>query len=148
MQTNWLRQAAVVMLSAGACVGAGAFAAQAGSNGPAELPGKPGCFLVRNVQDWTVIDDSTLIVHAPLKQNAYLVKLFRPVQALDVYLQLGFQDVERTGRICDSSRDYLFVRDYTPSKIPIVAVRELTMPEQALLLAGADKGAAPRSGLR
>ena len=51
---------------------------------------------------------------------------------------MGFQDVEHTGRICDRSRDYLLVRDYTPSKIPIVAVRELTMSEQALVLTGAD----------
>jgi hypothetical protein len=32
--------------------------------------------------DWTVLNDSTLIVHAPLPKDAYVIKLFEPVFSL------------------------------------------------------------------
>ena len=108
---------------------------------PKQIPllGKPGCFYLRTFNDWTVLDESNLLVHAPLEKNAYQVKLFQPVFGLGFHIALGFEDVEHTGRICDASRDYLVVRDYTPPRIPIVAVRELTMDEQAQLLKAAGK---------
>ena len=141
MKGKWLRTTAIGLLTASACVFTGAFEHAAADTVQNELPGTPGCFFVRNVWGWKVLDDSTLIVHAPMNQNAYLVKLFRPVQALDSYVKLGFQDVEHTGRICNSSRDNLVVPDYTPPRIPIVAVRALTMPEQAQVLKDAGKSA-------
>jgi Family of unknown function (DUF6491) len=114
----------------------------------AGLPGTAGCFRVRDVRGWTVLDDSTLIVQAPRARNAYLVKLFRPVQGLSFQTRLGFQDVEHNGRICDRSRDNLLVRDFTPPRIPIVAVRQLTVSEQSRLLASAGRGASSHTSPR
>ena len=103
------------------------------------LLGKPGCFYLRDFSDWTVLDDANLLVHAPLAKNGYQVRLLQPVSGLNFHVALGFQDVEHTGRICDASRDYLLVRDYTPPRIPVVAVRALTLDEQAQLLKAAGK---------
>ena len=105
----------------------------------AALPGTPACFWLRNAYDWTVLNNSELIVHAPLTQNAYLVQLFEPVFDLDFHLGLGFEDVERTGLICGPNRDYLLVPHYTPVRIPIMAVQKLTAAEQVQLLRAAKK---------
>jgi hypothetical protein len=103
------------------------------------LLGKPGCFYLRSFNDWTVLDESNLLVHASLEKNGYQVKLFQSVSGLKFHVALGFEDVEHTGRICDASRDYLLVRDYTPPRIPVVVVHELTMDEQVQLLKAAGK---------
>lgn len=110
----------------------------------ASLPGKPGCFWLRNVYDWTVLNNQELIVHAPLQQDAYLVKLFEPVFDLSFHLNLGFEDVERTGQICNDADDYLIVRGYVPPRVPIVAVHKITMAEQAALLRSAGNKVASR----
>ena len=123
-------------------MGAAAMCAHAQDKSDAKqipLLGKPGCFYLRSFNDWTVLDESNLLVHAPLEKNGYQVKLFQPVSGLKFHVGLGFEDVEHTGRICDKSRDYLVVRDYTPPRIPVVAVHELTMDEQVQLLKAAGK---------
>jgi len=101
----------------------------------AALPGKPGCFWLRDFQgSWTVLNDSELIVYVPLYSQPYLIKLFEPVPDLEFDQRLGFADVERTGMICDSSMDDLVVPHWQPHRIPIVAVRELTAQEARHLL--------------
>jgi hypothetical protein len=131
---------AVLIFAGGAGCATYATRTSIGNNAvAASLPGKPACFWLRNVFDWTVLNDSELIVHAPLEQNAYLVKLFEPVFDLGFYLRLGFEDVEHTGQICNGSDDYLIVRGYTPPRIPIVAVHELTKAQQTALLRSAGK---------
>src|SRR3984957_16697349 len=63
------------------------------------LPGKPLCFWKSNFQgDWTVLNDSTLIVHAPLPKDAYVIKLFEPVFDLSFKQGLGFEASEKTGK--------------------------------------------------
>lgn len=119
-------------------VALGALAACA-SNPP---PGKPGCFWSRNVQDWTVLNNQELIVQTSLQQDAYLIRLFQPVSDLHLYQNLGFEDVQRTGRICNNSYDYLIVRAYVPARVPIVAVHQLTLAEQASLLHTSAKNVA------
>jgi hypothetical protein len=105
-------------------------------------PGTPGCFSSRNVQDWTVLNNQELIVQTSLPQDAYLIRLFQPVSDLHLYQNLGFENVERTGRICNNSYDYLIVRGYTPVRVPIVAVHQLTLAEQASLLHTSAKNVA------
>jgi len=110
------------------------------------LPGKPGCFWKSNFQgDFTVLNDSTLIVHAPLPKDAYIVKLFEPVFSLSFKQGVGFEDREHTGQICDSGDDYLVIPGWQPPQVPIVAVHALTMPQQDQLLRAAGK---PVSHLR
>jgi hypothetical protein len=104
------------------------------------LPGKPACFWKANFQgDWTVLNDSTLIVHAPLSKDAYVIKLFEPVFNLSFDQGLGFEDREQTGQICNNGDDYLIVPDWQPPQVPIVAVHALTMAEENQLLQAAGK---------
>lgn len=148
MQAGSLRATAIVMLASAAVVicgcaanpssqGAGAAPNRvAAGHGSAALPGKPGCFWLSNFDgSWTVLNDSELIVYAPLYSQPYLVKLFEPVPTLKFRERLGFVDVEHTGMICDGTLDSLLVPHWQPHRVPIVAVRELTAPEAAHLLA-------------
>jgi hypothetical protein len=104
------------------------------------LPGKPACFWKSSFQgDWTVLNDSTLIVQAPLPRDAYVIKLFEPVFDLSFKQRLAFEDRERTGQICNDGDDYLVVPDWQPPQVPIVAVHALTMAEHDQLLQAAGK---------
>jgi len=104
------------------------------------LPGKPACFWKSNFQgDWTVLNDSTLIVHAPLPKDIYVIKLFEPVFTLNFKEGLGLDDREHTGQICNDGDDYLLVPGWQPPQVPIVAVHALTTDEQAQLLKVAGK---------
>ena len=104
------------------------------------LPGKAACFWKSSFQgDWTVLNDSTLIVHAPLPKDAYVIKLFEPVFSLSFKQGLGFEDREQTGQICSNGDDYLLVPGWQPPQVPIVAVHAVTMAEQDQLLQAAGK---------
>lgn len=94
----------------------------------ANLPGTDSCIFSVEIQDWTVLDDSTLIVHAPLKKDAYLIKLFQPIIGLRFHESLGFVDGDHNGQICKIG-DSLFVRGEERQSSPIAAVRLLT-PDQ------------------
>ena len=113
-----------------------------------ELLGTSACFRVRDVRSWTVLDDSTLIVQAPMARNSYLVKLFRPVQGLGFERRLAFQDVSRMGRICDRDRDNLLVQGPMQARVPIVAVRQLSDSERTRLVASAGRGAVSHTSPR
>ena len=105
------------------------------------LPQTPGCFWRSDFQgDWTVLNESTLIVRAPLRKDAYVVKLFEPVIDLRFKQRLGFEDKLHTGRICDNGDDYLVVPG-EPLRVPITAVRVLTKDQQTQLLQAAGKSA-------
>lgn len=110
----------------------------------ASLPGKPGCFWLRSFDgSWTALNERQLLVYAPLTSPPYLVQLFEPIPNLKFAERLGFEDVERTGLICDSRLDYAIVPNWTPHRIAITAVRQVT-PEQArqLLLSNGLKAPA------
>jgi len=104
------------------------------------LPGKAACFWKSSFQgDWTVLNDSTLIVHAPLPKDVYVIKLFEPVIDLGFKESLGLEDKEGTGQICNNGVAYLVVPGWQPPQVPIVAVHALTLAEQAQLLQAAGK---------
>lgn len=106
------------------------------------LPGKPACFWKSNFDgDWTVLNDSTLIVRAPLPKDAYVIKLFQPVFDLSFKQALGFEDKEHTGRICNDTADSLRVPGWQPPQVLIVAVHALTLAEENQLLKAAGKPA-------
>ena len=107
---------------------------------PENLPGKPGCFWKSNFQgDWTVLNDSTLIVHAPMARDAYVVKLFVPVFDLGFKEALGFEDRTHSGQICDNGDASLEVPGWQPPQVPILAVHSLTPAEEDQLLRTAGK---------
>jgi hypothetical protein len=114
----------------------------------ATLPGKPGCFWLRNFQgSWTALNQRQLLVYAPLTSPPYLVQLFQPVQTLRFAERLGFEDVERTGMICEKNLDNAFIPNWHPHRVPITAVRQVT-PEQArqLLLSNGLKAPRQKAG--
>jgi hypothetical protein len=107
---------------------------------PENLPGKAACFWKSSFHgDWTVLNDSTLIVHAPLPKDSYVIELFEPVFSLSFKQALGFEDKEHTGQICNNGDDYLLIPGEQPSRVPIVAVHALTMDEQDQLFEAAGK---------
>jgi hypothetical protein len=128
-----------------------ASAAAAGAK-TAALPGKPGCFWLQNFDgSWTVLNNSELIVYAPVFSRPYLIKLFEPVLTLKFAQRLGFVDVEHSGMICNSAMDELIVPHWQPRRVPIVAVRQLTRPQERQLLvenhlAVPKKGTRPKKG--
>ena len=115
-----------------------AVAANLGSTGrsAAPLPGQPGCFRLSEFDgSWTVLNDSELLVYAPLYSQPYLIKLFAPVPTLRFRERLGFADTGHTGMICNDTMDTLVVPRWEPERVPIVAVRKLTESEARHLLA-------------
>jgi len=103
------------------------------------LPGKPGCFWKSSFQgDWTVLNDSTLIVHAPMARDAYLIKLFESVPDLGFKESLAFEDRMGLGRICDDGNNFLLVPGWQ-LPIPIAAVHALGAGEQDELLRAAGR---------
>jgi hypothetical protein len=128
----------VAVLAATACATSGTGSRPAA----APLPGTDACVFMREVSDWVVVDASTLIVYAPLRKDAYLLKLFEPVPELNFKERVGFEDSDHDGMLCGNGADYLVVRDNgAPWRVPIVAFRKLT-PEQAKQLLPAPKAPA------
>jgi len=105
---------------------------------PALLPGTEACIFTVNLNDWTVVDNSTLIVYAPLRKDPYLVKLFEPIFDLQFRESIGFEDIEHNGQLCKD--DYVVTRGDAPYRTPITAVRALT-PDQATQIIAAAKAA-------
>jgi Family of unknown function (DUF6491) len=139
MQARPLRLIAISLLGAAAAalLGCASTEGVTGAKGQASaaLPGTPGCFWLRDFDgSWTVLNDSELIVYVPMYSQPYLIKLFAPVPNLKFDQRLGFQDVEHSGMICDGEVDNLAVPHWGPRRIPIVAVRKLTVPEERSLL--------------
>jgi hypothetical protein len=85
-----------------------------------------------------VLDDSTLLVHAPLADDAYLVKLFAPIFGLAFHETLGFEGGGGDpGQICGQTA-YVIARNAgggIPDRQPVSAVRALTPAEAKHLLA-------------
>ena len=125
-----------LLLAAAGCAG-GPANRPAGERaaGTAALPGTPGCFWLRNFEgSWTALNQRELLVYAPLSSPPYLVQLFAPVPTLQFAERLGFEDVERTGMICNNAQDDVIIPNWTPHRVPITAVRQLTRPEARALM--------------
>jgi hypothetical protein len=107
----------------------------------APLPGSDACVFMSSVFDWDVVDPTTLIVYAPMRKDAYLLKLFEPVVELQFKNRVGFEDADHNGMLCGSG-DYLLVRDeIAPRRVPIVAFRKITTEQAQLLLPAATRPA-------
>jgi Family of unknown function (DUF6491) len=102
--------------------------------------GTESCFWIGNVRHWDVIDPSTLIVYAPMPQEAFLVKLLQPIPDLRFHLTLGFQDTDHMGRICRVA-GFVSVGGPFPWRSPVAAVRALSPAEvKQLKASGKAKG--------
>jgi Family of unknown function (DUF6491) len=111
----------------------------------AKLPGTDACLWTRTIFDWTALDDSTLLIHAPLPQDAYLVKLFAPIPDLKFRLRLGFQGGEGTPEQFCRDSGYVVAVGPIPEREPVVAVRALTQTQARQLLARAGNPVSRRA---
>jgi len=101
------------------------------------LPGTDACVFIRDIYSWDVIDQSTLIIYAPLSKDPYLVKLFAPVPELPFKERIGFESTGASNQLC--RMDDLLVRGEAPRRIPIVALRRISSDEAKQLLKPAAK---------
>lgn len=105
----------------------------------AALPGRPACFRVADFggsRMWIALNDSELIVADPVFSRSYLIELSQPVYDLKHRRSLQFEPfTPANGCICDGLNDYLLaVHSGLGGHVPIVAVRELTVPQERRLL--------------
>ncbi len=111
---------------------------------PLNLPGKNACFWTRTIFDWTVLDDSTILVHAPSPRDSYLIKLFAPIPGLKFHEELGFQGGDgQPGQFCREN-GYVVARGPVPDRQPVIAVQALTAGEAKQLLGGSGAPAPHR----
>lgn len=104
----------------------------------AVLPGTAACIYATSLRDWQVLDNQTLLVHAPMGKDTYLIKLFAPVTTLGFQETLGFEDGDHNNQLC-STGDAVLVGGSIPDRSPIAAVRLLTPEEAKTLLAAGKK---------
>lgn len=128
---------ALAVLACAGCTAGGTSARQAPPAPPAPLPGTEACIFTVNLYDWTVLDDTTLIVYAPLHKEPYLVKLFAPVFDLSFHQTLGFEGVEHNGQLCKG--DYVLVRGELPQRMSISSIRSLTPAQAKQLIADSKR---------
>lgn len=133
--TNWRTPHVLLALLAPPVLGLTGCASQPRSD-LANLPGKRACFWIRNVFDWTVLNETTLLVHSP-PSDAYLIKLFAPIPDLKFHEALGFEGGDgEPGRFC-TDNGYVIVRGAVPQREPVIAVQALTPGEAQQVLARA-----------
>jgi len=124
-------------LLAGGCTTSSTLAGKSG----APLPGTEACVFRVNLWDFTVLDDSTLIVYGVSRRDAYLVKLFAPITALTFRETIGFESLGASSQLCRG--DYVIARGDIPERMPIDSLRAVTPAEAKQLIAASRN---PRSG--
>jgi len=143
MPASTQRRAARLMLALMALAVAGcASTAAPSARAAAPLPGTDACVFISSIDDWQVIDSTTMIVYAPLRKDAYLLKLFAPVQELDFKQRVGFEDSDHNGQLCGFGDDLVLRDEIGERRTPIVAFRKLTPDELRQLLPGTKPPAA------
>ncbi|MBT8100118.1 MAG: hypothetical protein KJO82_10225 [Gammaproteobacteria bacterium] len=91
------------------------------------LPRGSDCISQGTIRDYTVLDDSNLIVRAS-GRRAYHVQLSRPVWGIKSAWQLGFES--RTGQICSSFSDVIVDDKFSGDRVRISSVRRLTPEDE------------------
>lgn len=118
-----------------------AAAARSNQNAASAEPKPHGgdCMFSRTIEDWTVVDDQTLIVWAPDRRSPYEVKLFSPGFGLKSAWTIGFLDKDNNGLICDYGRDSVIVRGAPgmPDRIPLRSVQRIDVAQADQLIAKA-----------
>jgi len=138
--------AAMVALAVAAATAGGCASSRAPSaSAAAPLPGTDACVFIRNIYDWDVIDPTTMIVYAPQRKDAYLLKLFAPVPDLDFKQRVGFEDSNHNGQLCGFGNDLVVHDEIGAQRTPIVAFRKLTPEQLRQLLPAKSPAAKPAS---
>ena len=147
LATNALSTTATAL----ALVALSANAALAGQDGQDAQPANQersrgdGCVFSRNITDWQVVDNHTVVVWAPTRKTPYVVELFAPASGLKFEHTLGFEDRNSDGRFCDYGGDSIVIGGPVPERVPVSKVRRVDEQEVKLLLAQAQKPKAKAS---
>jgi hypothetical protein len=102
-----------------------------------ELPGRNECVQILYIQNWDLLSPDSLIVYAPERSDAFLVKLTQPVPDFNSRDSVGFTSGNHDGQICGASGDML-VR--AALHVPLAAVRALSSGEVKRLKPPKPKG--------
>jgi len=100
------------------------------------LPRGTDCISQLTVRDYTVLDNSNLLVTGPSTRR-YHVVLFQPAYGLRSTWQIGFYS--RAGRICPGSSDLVVSNGLDTESYNISSIRELTDEEYDQLLVSFGK---------
>lgn len=100
------------------------------STGSAAKPREPvftDCLFRQTVDDWAPLDSQHLIIFGPVRQEAFLTRLFYPSPDLMFDVGVGIVDDDRDGRICGGSNDTVLFgpRSNMPGKIIIASMQKI-----------------------
>ena len=98
------------------------------------LPGQSACFLRDQVQDFDPLDRGSLIVYAPSRRNAYLVKISPPSSALRSAQAIAFES--RSSQVCGRAGERVLLGRGALNYQSVIDVRRLAETELAELLEG------------
>jgi hypothetical protein len=138
-----VRRVAALLVGLVGCAGApqnGDGSAGEGDDTPLPLLGQNACFYYRQVQNFDVLDRSTLVIYAPNRRNAYLVKTSPPSTELRYADTIAFE--ARTGQVCGRAGDRLVLATGSSLRLSVVDVQRLTDAQLATVLDGVGRGAA------
>jgi hypothetical protein len=107
---------------------------------PVELTGTPGCFNIRDVQDFRAIDRSRLVVFAPNDSRAFQLRISPPSPALRGAPRIAFDS--RSGRICGRAGESIYFDTPGSMRYAVTDVRRLDQTSAALLGSG---GSGPKA---
>lgn len=96
------------------------------------------CLFSSQPQSWRVLDQQQLIIWGPSQKDAYLVKLFAPVQDLRFTETLAFIDDDHNGMICGDGGDKIAVPGSKVSSFPTI-ITSMRKVDDAELLALGEK---------
>lgn len=132
---------ASALLAAGlvACAGPSGTKQDSAAEAPVSA-GQQACFYRRQVQDFQVLDRSSLVVFAPSRRNAYLVKISPPANDLRMADAIAFDS--RSNQICGRAGDGLQIGTSAPRRYFVADVRRLEPGQLDALLSSYGKGEA------
>jgi hypothetical protein len=99
------------------------------------LPGRAQCVHILYIENWEILDTSTLLVYAP---QPHLVKLSEAVPGLSSQDGIGFFAGKHNDQICGVAGDQL-VRTPEPKRVPIIATRIVKAGEVKQLKASSKR---------
>lgn len=96
------------------------------------------CLFSSQPRSWRVLDQQNLVIWGASQKDAYLVKLFAPVQDLRFTETLAFIDDDHNGMICGSGGDKIAVPDSKISSFP-TPITSMRRVDDAELVALGEK---------
>lgn len=101
-----------------------------------EMTGTPGCFNIRDAQNFRVIDRGRLVVFAPNDSRAFQVRISPPSSSLRGATGIAFDS--RSGRICGRAGESIYFNAPGSMRYAVTDVRRLDKSSAAMISKGGD----------